>query len=107
MVKAAELTGELPEALDDMVVYYTEAEQVRKEMISALTYPSLVFLFTLAVLTFVLIYVVPKFVEIYKSMDAAEIPTFTLWLMDASAYLEKNYYFCALLSSYVMTKPNA
>ena len=91
MVKAAELTGELPEALDDMVVYYTEAEQVRKEMISALTYPSLVFLFTLAVLTFVLIYVVPKFVEIYKSMDAAEIPAFTLWLMDLSAYLEDNF----------------
>lgn len=91
MVKAAELTGELPEALDDMVVYYTEAEQVRKEMISALTYPSLVFLFTLAVLTFVLIYVVPKFVEIYKSMDAAEIPSFTLWLMDLSAYLEDNF----------------
>lgn len=91
MVKAAELTGELPEALDDMVVYYTESEQVRKEMISALTYPSLVFLFTLAVLTFVLIYVVPKFVEIYNSMDAAEIPAFTLWLIDISTYLETNF----------------
>ena len=91
MVKAAELTGELPEALDDMVVYYTEAEQVRKEMISALTYPSLVFLFTLAVLTFVLVYVVPKFVDIYKSMENAQIPTFTLWLMDLSAYMEKNF----------------
>lgn len=91
MVKAAELTGELPEALDDMVVYYTESEQVRKEMISALTYPSLVFLFTLGVLTFVLIYVVPKFVEIYKSMDAAEIPSFTLWLIDVSTYLEDNF----------------
>ena len=91
MVKAAELTGELPEALDDMVVYYTESEQVRKEMISALTYPSLVFLFTLAVLTFVLIYVVPKFVEIYKSMDANEIPAFTLWLIGVSEYLQKNF----------------
>ena len=91
MVKAAELTGELPEALDDMVVYYTEAEQVRKEMISALTYPSIVFLFTLGVLTFVLIYVVPKFVEIYQSMDANEIPAFTLWLINVSEYLQKNF----------------
>ncbi len=91
MVKAAELTGELPESLDDMVVYYTEAEQVRKEMISALTYPSLVFIFTLAVLTFVLIYVVPKFVEIYESMEASEIPAFTLWLIDVSEYLQANF----------------
>ena len=91
MVKAAELTGELPEALDDMVVYYTESEQVRKEMISALTYPTVVFLFTLAVVTFVMIYVVPKFVDIYKSMDASEIPSFTALVIRISTYLENNF----------------
>ena len=91
MVRAAELTGELPEALDDMVVYYTEAEEVRKEMISALTYPSVVFLFTLGVLTFIMIYVVPKFVEIYNSMEAAEIPSFTLWIINISTYLQENF----------------
>ena len=98
MVKAAELTGELPEALDDMVIYYTEAEQVRKEMISALTYPSLVFVFTLAVLTFVLIYVVPKFVEIYESMEANEIPAFTLWLINVSEYLQANFIWMLLIA---------
>lgn len=92
MVKAAELTGELPESLDDMVVYYTEAEAVRKEMISALTYPSMVFLFTLGVLTFVMVYVVPKFVEIYNSMEAVEIPKFTLAIINASNYLEANVF---------------
>ena len=51
MVKASELTGELPEALDDMVDYYTEAEDARKSMISALTYPSIVFIFTIAVVS--------------------------------------------------------
>ena len=92
MVKAAELTGELPESLDDMVVYYTEAEAVRKEMISALTYPTMVFLFTLGVLTFVMVYVVPKFVEIYNSMEAVEIPKFTVAIINASNYLEKNVF---------------
>ena len=90
MVKAAELTGELPEALDDMVTYYTEAEQVRKEMVSALTYPMIVFIFTLGVVTFMMVYVVPKFVEIYKSMEASEIPKFTSMVIDASQYLETN-----------------
>ena len=90
MVKAAELTGELPETLDDMVIYYTEAEEVRKEMISALTYPSIVFLFTIAVLTFVMIYVVPKFVEIYESMEATEIPEVTLLIINISDYLQSN-----------------
>ena len=90
MVKASELTGELPEALDDMVNYYTETEEARKEMISALTYPSIVFIFTLIVVTFVMMYVVPKFVDIYKSMESSEIPKFTLIVINISSFLEKN-----------------
>ena len=90
MIKASELTGELPEALDDMVNYYTETEAARKEMISALTYPSIVFVFTLAVVTFVMMYVVPKFVDIYNSMDSSSIPQFTLIVINISHFLEKN-----------------
>ena len=90
MVKASELTGELPEALDDMVEYYTEIEATRKEMISALTYPTIVFIFSLAVITFVMMYVVPKFVDIYSSMDSSEIPKFTLVVISISNFLEKN-----------------
>ena len=90
MVKASELTGELPEALDDMVQYYTEAEEARKEMISALTYPSIVFIFTLAVVTFVMMYVVPKFVDIYNTMDSSQIPKFTSMVIAFSGFLKKN-----------------
>ena len=90
MVKASELTGELPEALDDMVVYYTEAEEARKEMVSALTYPTIVFLFTIAVVTFVMMYVVPKFVDIYNTMDSSQIPKFTLSVIAFSEFLKKN-----------------
>lgn len=90
MVKASELTGELPEALDDMVQYYTEAEEARKEMISALTYPSIVFIFTLAVVTFVMMYVVPKFVDIYNTMDSSQVPKFTLAVINFSGFLKRN-----------------
>ncbi|MBQ2946830.1 MAG: type II secretion system F family protein [Bacilli bacterium] len=90
MVKASELTGELPEALDDMVNYYTETEEARKEMISALTYPSIVFIFTLIVVTFVMMYVVPKFVDIYNTMDSSAIPKFTLIVINISNFLEEN-----------------
>lgn len=90
MVKASELTGELPEALDDMADYYTEIEAARKEMISALTYPSIVFIFTLFVVTFVMMYVVPKFVDIYNTMDSSEIPAFTLAVIRMSHFLENN-----------------
>lgn len=90
MIKASEMTGELPEALDDMAEYYTEADQTRKQMITALTYPSVVMIFALGVITFIMVYVVPKFVDIYKSMDEAEIPSFTLFVMSVSNFLQKN-----------------
>ena len=90
MVKASELTGELPEALDEMTEYYTQTEEARKEMVSALTYPSIVFIFTLAVVTFVMMYVVPKFVDIYKTMDSSEVPKFTMTVISISNFLEKN-----------------
>ncbi len=85
MVKTSELTGELPETLDDMEEYYTEAEATRKAMVSAMMYPIIIFIIAIAVGTFIMLYVVPKFVEIYESMDSAEIPgitLFVLWLSD-------------------------
>lgn len=90
MVKTAEMTGELPEVLDDMVEYYSEMEQTRKQMVTALTYPSLVFIFAVAVITFILVFVIPQFTEIYTSMEGVEIPKFTLMVMAASDFL-RNY----------------
>lgn len=90
MVKTAEMTGELPEVLDDMVDYYTEMEQTRKQMISALTYPSLVFVFAVAVITFMLVFIIPRFTEIYTTMDGVQIPAFTLFIMGVSDFLRNN-----------------
>ena len=90
MVKTAEMTGELPEVLDDMYNYYTESEQTRKQMITAMTYPSIVFVFSLGVITFIMMYVIPQFVEIYESMDASKIPKFTLMVISISDFLQKN-----------------
>ena len=90
IVKASEMTGELPEALDDMEQYYTEAEATRKQMITALTYPSIIFIIAIAVMTFIMVFVVPKFVEIYDTMDAAEIPKFTIVVMKISDFLQHN-----------------
>ena len=89
MVKTAEMTGELPEVLDDMAEYYNESEKTRKQMVTALMYPSLVFVFATGVIIFILVYVVPQFVEIYASMDASKIPAFTRMVIGVSDFLKK------------------
>lgn len=88
MVKASELTGELPEALDDMADYFTELESTRKEMVSALTYPLIVLFFAIVVITFIMLYVVPRFVDIYETMENSKIPGFTMFVINASKFMQ-------------------
>ena len=90
MIKTAEMTGELPEVLDDMVDYYTEIEETRRQFITAMTYPTIVGIFALGVITFILMFVVPRFVAIYDTMDGTQIPTFTRVVMNVSFFLQNN-----------------
>ena len=96
MVRTSEMTGELPEVLDDMSEYFSQADETRKQMISALTYPSIVFVFAIGVITFVLLYVIPQFSEMYSSMDEVEIPAFTRVVISVSDFL-KNYFIFVIL----------
>ncbi len=89
MIKTAEMTGQLPETLDDMADYYTSIEKTKKQIVNAMTYPTIVFVFAIAVIVFIMLYVVPQFTEIYASMGV-EIPSFTRIVMNVSNYLKNN-----------------
>lgn len=90
MIKAAEASGTLVETLDDMANYYTELDETRKQMVSAMTYPTIIMVFALAVIVFILVYVVPQFTEIYTSSDA-EITGVTKIVIDVSNFLKEDY----------------
>ena len=89
MVKTAEMTGELPEVLDDQANYYSDSEKIRKQMVTAMMYPSIVLVASIGVAVFIMMYVIPQFVEIYNSMDASAIPKFTLVVLAISNFLRK------------------
>lgn len=96
MVKTAEMTGDLPTILDDMADYYTAMEETRKQMISAMTYPVIVLLLAIAVLIFMLVYLVPQFVQMFESQDAT-LPAITLFIIGASNFLKNNYVWIILI----------
>ncbi len=101
MVRASEMTGSLPEVLDDQAVYFDEMEQTRKQMITAMMYPSIVFIIALGVLTFVMLFVVPQFVDIFESMDASAIPGITLFIMNMSGFM-KDYIIWIMISIVIL-----
>ena len=89
MLKTSELTGNLTETLDDMAAYYKTADSNRKQIISALTYPSVVLIIAIIVLTFLLIYIVPKFVDIFNQLGS-DLPGITIFLINLSTFVQNN-----------------
>ena len=89
MVKSAELTGDLPAILDDMAAYYTSIDKTKKELKSAMTYPTIVFIMAIAVIVFVLRYVVPQYVEMFSSWSD-QLPKITVMTISFSNFLETN-----------------
>ena len=89
MIRAAEATGELENTLTDMSDYYTDLDKTKKEMIGAITYPAMVMVFAFAVITFILLYVIPGFVKIYEDSNAS-INGLTLFIINLSNFLKDN-----------------
>lgn len=90
MVKASELTGDLTATLDEMGDYYTSIEETRRQMISALTYPAIVFVLAMVVVAFCLIWVVPNFVEMFADVESG-LPFITQVTISASNFASNNY----------------
>ena len=96
MIRAAEATGELEATLTDMSNYYEEIEKTRKQMISAITYPTIIMVFALAVITFILLYVIPQFVGIYEESNA-QLNGLTLFIINLSDFLKTNIWMIGLV----------
>ena len=99
MIKTSELTGDLPETLDDMADYYREIEKTKKQMVSALTYPAFVLCFAVVILIYIMVSVIPQFVSIYNDLGAG-LPTITIVIINISNFL-KTYWVYVVLGIFV------
>ena len=96
MLKTSEMTGDLTGVLDDMAAYYKRQDSNRKQIINAMTYPSVLLIFAIAVLTFVITYVVPSFTSMYESVGST-LPGITVAVMNVSNFVTSNWYYILLV----------
>jgi type IV pilus assembly protein PilC len=87
-LRAGERTGALADVLDRFIVYQKRLLDVRRKMVSALTYPAFIVGFTILLLIFLLTYVVPAFTQTYADSQAS-LPLPTLMLMGFTHILRK------------------
>lgn len=86
-VRAAERTGDLPQALGRHIAYQLQLDGLRKKLMSAGIYPAMLLIVGGCVLLFLLGYVVPKFSVVYESANR-ELP----WLSAALLGFGKTIY---------------
>lgn len=101
MLKTSEMTGDLTGVLDDMAAYYKQQDSNTKQIINAMTYPSVLMIFAVAVLTFVIVYVVPTFTSMYASVGS-ELPAITKMIMNVSDFIIANWYYIILVVGLVV-----
>jgi len=89
-VKAAEKTGDLPEALSRFVGYRTQIDQVRKRVVGALIYPALLVGVGTLVTVFLLVYVVPRFASLYQDAGR-DLPFLSQLLLAWGRFFETHW----------------
>lgn len=89
LVGASETGGFLPEVLAQLVDMDEKQERLRSTIMSALTYPGFLIVFSFAVVIFILVAVFPKFTVMFTAIYD-DLPLTTRFLMGASRILTEH-----------------
>jgi type IV pilus assembly protein PilC len=90
MIRSGEESGRLEEGMDRIAYQVEKADQLRREVKSAMMYPSLIFGFAAVVLVAIVAFVIPVFANIFKELaeehpeEAAGLPAPTQLCVSAS-----------------------
>ncbi|MCW2496928.1 type II secretion system F family protein [Jatrophihabitans sp.] len=100
MVRAGETGGFLDAALERIAINFEKESELRAKIKSALTYPVIVLCFSVLMVAGVLIFIVPIFKNMFKSLGGAQLPLPTRILVDVSSQMIWLFPLCviALLS---------
>ena len=88
MVKTSELTGDLPSVLDEMADYYTKIDKNKRSLRAALSYPLIIFMVAIGAVVFLLTEVVPKFQDMFSSVNG-KLPGITIFVLQMSSLIQK------------------
>jgi len=87
-VEIGEESGNLGTILQELATFYSQKNEQRRNLISALTYPLIILCTAMLVVVFMLRMVVPMFEDIFKQ-NGVELPTITQWIIGASNIIER------------------
>jgi len=91
MVKASELSGSFGHMLERIVEYLNAQMETRQMVIGAMIYPAIIFCMAVGTTTFLLLFVVPQFVLVFKGHED-KLPAPTKFLLFLSGIMRTYWY---------------
>lgn len=91
MVKAGELGGVLELVLLRLAEFQEKAQKIKNKVVSAMFYPIIVLVIAIAIMAFLLVFIVPKFEAIFADMlGGRPLPALTQFVIGASNFVKDN-----------------
>jgi len=90
MVKAGELGGVLEVVLKRLAEFSEKAQKIKGKVKAALFYPVAVLIVAMGILTLLMVYVVPKFKEVFGGMNMT-LPWFTSFVLAVSDIVKQHF----------------
>ena len=93
MVKAGELGGVLELVLLRLAEFQEKAQKIKNKVVAAMFYPAIVLVIAIAIMGFLLVFIVPKFEAIFADMLGGKpLPALTQFVIGASNLVKNNVF---------------
>ncbi len=90
MVRAGEVSGQLDDILVRLAEYQEASEKLKRDIKAAMTYPVISLVMVLGITLFLMVGIVPKFKEIFDSLEI-DLPSLTKGVLGVSDALQSHF----------------
>lgn len=97
MINAGEAGGVLDLILARLADFMEKAQKLKKKVIGAMIYPAVVISIAVGIVSMIMIFVIPKFEEIFKDFGT-KLPTITVVLLNISRWFANQYGWAYLIA---------
>lgn len=91
IVSAGEEGGKLDESLDRLATFLERQDELRRKIVSAVTYPAVVILFAFFILYILVTVVMPRFSQVFRGLNVP-LPTLTVQVFNFSEWMAEFWY---------------
>lgn len=86
LVRAGEVGGVLDETLERLAGFLERDQELRRKIKSAMTYPVMVMIVAIGIVTFLVTFILPKFIQLFEDLGVEDFPAPTAFLISVSNF---------------------